>query len=144
MRTVVDTIQVGIREWELQQPVSWNYWHGGMRFDIPVGYRFDLASVPRGLWWLIAPFELSTLAPLIHDYLFELRGRFKGRTLTRKQVDKIFLQVMKHEEVSWWRRTLAYYGVRLGGWFKWHSHPGRSLEEINAEIRNRLSLQKRK
>lgn len=139
MRTIIDTIQTGEREWELQQPVRWNDWRGRLRVDIPPGYRFDLASVPRGLWWLIAPFELSTLAPLVHDYLFEMRGRTPKQKLSRRQVDRVFLRAMRHEGIPYWRRTLAYLGVRIGGWVRWYFKRGRSYEEIHTEIRERLT-----
>jgi hypothetical protein len=64
-------------------------WVGGRRFriekpyvfgmiQIPAGFVFDLASVPRVLWWLIAPFELSIVAPLIHDWLYRVEGAREG------------------------------------------------------------------
>jgi hypothetical protein len=40
---------------------------------IPRGYIWDLASVPRGLWWLFPPDSDAELAFLIHDYLYENR-----------------------------------------------------------------------
>ena len=124
MRTKIPLVQIGDREWETLVPVVWNDWRGGNRFDIPAGYRFDLASVPKGLWWLIAPFELSTLAPLIHDYIYEHKGRFRGKHLTRREADRVFLRIMKHEGVGRTRRTLAYWAVRAFGWIYWNRHEG--------------------
>lgn len=40
---------------------------------IPKGYVWDLASVPRILWWLFPPDSDAELAFLIHDYLYENR-----------------------------------------------------------------------
>ena len=44
--------------------------HAGTTITVPTGFEFDLASVPRPLWWLISPFDLSIAAPLIHDLLY--------------------------------------------------------------------------
>lgn len=83
---------------------------------IHAGFRFDLASVPRALWWAVAPFELSLVAPLVHDFLY--RGNMFG-VYTRAQADKIFEQFMKEEGVGWVRRKAAYAAVRLVGGKHW-------------------------
>ena len=58
--------------WRLEE--GYSYDHAGHQVTVPAGYKFDLASVPRLFWFLIAPFELSIAAPLIHDYLYDHRG----------------------------------------------------------------------
>lgn len=121
-RTQIPLIQIADREWETINPVRWCDWRRPVRVEIQPGYRFDLASVPRGMWWLIAPFELSTLAPLIHDYLYEHKGRSQLCRLTRRQVDRVFLRIMRHEGVGRTRRTLAYLAVRAFGWIYWDRH----------------------
>jgi hypothetical protein len=40
---------------------------------IPKGYIWDLASVPRLLWWLFPTDSDAELSFLIHDYLYENR-----------------------------------------------------------------------
>lgn len=95
---------------------------------IPQGFRCDLSSVPRPLWWLVAPFELSVAAPLVHDFLYRCGGTTPTiiRTTpgyerpgflrrTRKEVDQLFLQVMLEEGVNPWRARVAYHAVRLFG-----------------------------
>jgi hypothetical protein len=42
----------------------------GMIITIPKGFKWDLASVPRFLWWLMSPDVDSEIAYLIHDYLY--------------------------------------------------------------------------
>jgi len=90
---------------------------------IPAGYRFDLASVPRWAWRLVAPFELSLVAPLVHDVLYEQLGRADmdsdAPALTRKQVDQVFLHLMEREGIPAFRRRLAYRAVRMGGGMPW-------------------------
>lgn len=84
---------------------------------IPQGFRCDLSSVPRPLWWLVAPFELSVAAPLVHDFLYRRGGTLPDSTrrYTRKEVDQLFLQVMLEEGVNPWRARVAYHAVRLFG-----------------------------
>lgn len=43
----------------------------GMIITIPNGYVWDLASVPRLLWWLVPPDSDAEIAFLIHDHLYE-------------------------------------------------------------------------
>ena len=92
---------------------------GPTTITIPGGYEFDLASVPRPLWSVIAPFELSISAPLVHDFIYEFRGVLPAgatapeRTYTRKEADRLFAEMMSAEGVPAWRRVLANVSVRL-------------------------------
>ena len=47
----------------------------GIDFHIPIDFEFDLSSVPRWLWPIVSSFELSIVAPLIHDYFYRYNGR---------------------------------------------------------------------
>ena len=102
---------------------------GGTMICVPEGFGFDLASIPRALWWLIAPFELSIVAPLIHDFLYRYQGDpppssiEPWRTYTRVETDQLFAWVMDLERVAGWRRRLAYRGVRVGGAGSWEKDP---------------------
>ena len=87
---------------------------------IPKGFECDLASIPRPLWRLIAPFELSLVAPMVHDFIYRAKGRFykDGGTdlvVTRKEADDLFLELMELEGVSKWKRKVAYRAVRAFG-----------------------------
>ena len=104
--------------------------YGGNRVWLPAGLRTDLASVPRVLWALIAPFELSALAPLLHDVLYRGMGRLpldwqEGSVsiLDRKQADQVFLTIMRQEGVNRVKRGMAYAGVRLMGGKAWGHAP---------------------
>ena len=94
-----------------------------IEFRIPQNFEFDLASIPRWIWPLIGSFELSLVAPLIHDYLYQFRGEpvhhrhafhnyFKP-VLTRAEADQIFLNLMLAEKVTPWKAKAAYRAVRL-------------------------------
>jgi hypothetical protein len=95
---------------------------------IPAGFEFDLASIPRPIWPLIGSFELSLVAPLIHDYFYHYTGRpvYHRRALdgqpvprgvwhevSRAEADRIFLDLMLREGVTPWKARAAYHAVRL-------------------------------
>lgn len=118
------TYDVRNRTWRLL--ADYRYDDQGTRLTAKAGYAFDLSSIPRALWWLIAPNELSIVAPLFHDLLYEYRGRLPDssfvspyRTFTRAEADDLFLHLMTEEGVSWWRRHAAYSAVRAAGSLYW-------------------------
>ena len=92
---------------------------------IPKEYVTDMASVPRGCWAFIAPFDVARAA-VIHDIMYEkINGAFKKgiieskkeREIYRKIADDIFLEGMESAEppVSKWKIKSAYYAVRMFG-----------------------------
>ena len=117
------TYDVGRRTWLLLSDYSYTY--EGHKITAKAGYAFDLSSVPRPIWWLIAPNELSILAPLFHDLLYEYQGTLPAecvspyRTYTRHETDDLFLHLMEVEGVDWWRRNAAYSAVRAAGGVYW-------------------------
>lgn len=101
----------------------------GWTIIVPRGFCSDLASIPRWLWWLVAPFELSLAAPLVHDYAYAHGGRVMILTydrvrrytyLSRGRVDRAFYELMREEGVWWWRRWAAYHAVRVFGAKHWN------------------------
>lgn len=87
---------------------------------VPGGFIFDLASIPRPVWSLIAPFELSLVAPLIHDYLYRNLGEMSpGKFVSREDTDSIFHELMYLEGVPKWKRKLAYKAVRVFSGIIW-------------------------
>jgi Protein of unknown function (DUF1353) len=116
---------LGGRHWRLE--ASYTYHDGPTAITVPAGYRFDLSSVPRALWSVIAPFELSIVAPLLHDFLYQCGGRPPDvsiqppRSYTRAGVDRMFLEIMEAEQVAVWRRVLAYAASRVFGGRAWRS-----------------------
>ena len=105
-------------DWELVE--DYRVASSGYRFNIAAGFRFDLASVPRLIWWAISPFELSLSAPLVHDFIYADDGEVPvgsvvpPRRFSRLECDRIFRAMMLAEGVPRWRRALAYWSVR---WF---------------------------
>jgi hypothetical protein len=112
-----------IGRWRLER--AYTYHDGATAITVPAGFEFDLSSVPRLFWPLIAPFELSIVAPLLHDFLYRHGGRPPAgsieppRTYERAEADRMFRTIMGAENVSAWRRVLAYLAVRAFGRGAW-------------------------
>lgn len=94
--------------------------NGGV--TVPAGFRFDLASIPRIFWPLIGPMDCSIEAPLAHDFLYRFHEA-GGRVWRRREVDRLFLQLMGSEGVCRWRRRVAWLAVRGFGWWAWRRSP---------------------
>jgi hypothetical protein len=92
--------------------------------EIPAGFRFDLASVPRLFWFLVTPYHLSIPAPLIHDWMYRNRGCFQCRggrrvCFRRSEADRHFLRLMRAEGVHLLVAFAAWVVVRAFGWIWW-------------------------
>ncbi len=116
---------LGGRQWRLEQ--DYTYRDGATTITVPAGFEFDLSSVPRAFWWLVAPFELSIAAPLLHDFLYRHRGRPPAgsteppRTYTRAEADRMFRTIMEQEGVPAWRRLVGQAAVRVFGGPDWRA-----------------------
>lgn len=120
--------------YELVDPY-WLIWEaeGDMwSIEIPGGFRYDGASVPRLLWSLsgISPDGLHRAAALVHDWLYVHSGELPGDSFrkngvecdvpwTRAQADKLFANLLALSGVGKLRRRLMYLAVRAGGWTAW-------------------------
>lgn len=107
------------------------------RITIPTGFITDIASVPRFIWTLcgILPDGLHRGAAVIHDYLYQWRGRPKSgvleeynesngwrpsaKTFTRREVDKLFIRVMEDAGVPGFKKHTMYWAVRAFGKLAW-------------------------
>lgn len=89
---------------------------------VPKGFVFDLASVPRVLWPVIGPAELSLEAACVHDWLYATSGE-DGR-FSRKQADDLFRRMMSLYGVTGWKSWAAYRAVRLFGGLVWKGGKG--------------------
>ena len=80
---------------------------------IPAGFSTDFGSVPWFAQWLVSTMGRALPAYLAHDYIYATQH------YSRAYADRLMLEVMRWYGVPWWRRVLAYAGVRLGGWVAW-------------------------
>jgi hypothetical protein len=78
----------------------------GLRVTVPAGYVTDLASVPRWLWWLFAPFDPQcAAAAVLHDYL---RSRAGFDPLTAHTT---FLDALMILGVERWKAVAMFLAV---------------------------------
>ena len=106
------------------------------RITCKKGFTTDLASVPRGIWQLIAPWDIARAA-IIHDLLYlrirQYRAKhpedMKSINLAKKAADDVFLMAMKDAspEVPSWKINAAYYAVVTCG--RWSIIPRKSDDE---------------
>ena len=117
---------LGDGRWRLEE--GYEHRDGNTTITVPAGFEFDLSSVPRVFWSLIAPFELSIAAPLLHDFLYRYGGKPPAggvtppRSYTRAEADRMFREIMRAEGVSAWRRVLGYVATRVFGRSAWHGN----------------------
>ncbi len=96
---------------------------------IPEGFRCDHASIPRFLWSIICPQDLSDEAPVLHDFLYCRAGlstflisTHQSVYIKRKQADKYFRDMMTIRRVEDWKRIAAYRAVRFFAYFTWRKY----------------------
>lgn len=98
-------------------------------FQIPKGFKTDFASIPRPLWFFIAPSDESILvASIAHDYLYSKKkitgfilenGKLKSKVTirpTRLLADMILREKMKSFKAGIITRNLVFLAVRSLGW----------------------------
>lgn len=100
--------------WRLTEAVE--YQGPRYSFEIPAGFEFDGASVPRPFWGWLPPHGRYLRAALVHDWMYR-----KGFT-TRAIADAVFREIMAYDGVWWGRHWLMWMGVRLGGRRAWKRH----------------------
>lgn len=130
-KPVLTSVQAGLWRLEMDYQAELQ----GRTITVPATFEFDLASVPRLFWPVIAPFELSVAAPLLHDFLYRYKGSPPADSIVpvgalgRKAVDRLFLELMTREGISPLRAFAAYAAVRLFGSFAWGRKGGQSSPE---------------
>jgi len=97
---------------------------------IPKGFKSDGASIPRLFWTsTYGPFNPLIIVPaLVHDYgymwhHFEIKTAvepgIRRYSVNRKEVDEIFLGLLRDAGVSHYQRYKMYWAVRMFGGFVW-------------------------
>lgn len=89
---------------------------GAGTITVPAGFITDGYSIPRIFWGLLQPYGQPIEAAVVHDFLYSRAGGKSYPQLTRKQIDRIFLECMELTKVPRGKRFLIYRAVRLGGW----------------------------
>ena len=103
------------------------------KLTVRTGFVTDLASVPRFLWRVLAPWDVARAA-IIHDLLYLTIRQYRWKNhnedkdlvkRAKKASDKVFLCAMRDAvpAVPGWKRYAAYYAVAMFG--RWSIIPNK-------------------
>ena len=84
---------------------------GFLRFVVPQGYRYDRASVPWGLRWVVPP-ETIEYAAAPHDKAYE-------DAYDKRVADALFHMIARADKANWLQARLALRAVQVGGIPTW-------------------------
>ena len=94
------------------------------RITCKKGFKTDLASTPKFLWNLIAPWDIARAA-IIHDFLYLKIRQYRAKhpedmesiKIAKKAADKVFLMAMQDADpkVASWKIKAAYHAVVMFG-----------------------------
>lgn len=74
----------------------------------------DYASIPKPFWSIWPPYDPRWgKAAVIHDELYKLKGRYPGRTYTRRESDIVFLEAMNDLGAGYFIRHTMFNCVRV-------------------------------
>ena len=126
MRIGKSVVQEGIitfyedDRWVVLKPFIVNCRRIGKTLHVPTWFPTDLASIPA----LGRPFfkvnGKHRVAAIVHDMLYSAQHCLE-QEYTRKQADKIFLDIMCELGVNLFKAYAMYLAVRLGGLGAWKS-----------------------
>jgi hypothetical protein len=112
------------RKWKIEE--DWNYEMEGIKYRIPRGFVFDGASVPKYFRSWLSPMGVLLIAGLVHDYAYKHAGLLLDTSdkapLTQLESDTIFREVAVIDNGFKIINYIAYYALRLGGWWAWKGH----------------------
>lgn len=113
---------INANQWRLVEPFVY-ITKEGEEIEIPKNFVTDFASIPRIplVWTIIGPpaTGLYKEAAIPHDFIYATQ------TMSRKKIDKIFLEAMAFLKVPWWKRRIMFYAVRAFSWIPWNNHKKR-------------------
>lgn len=105
----------GTKQWQLTRPLFY-VTANNRSVVVPVGYRTDLASVPRPVWWLIPrDDEFARRPSVIHDFIYT-HGTAK---FTKAEADQVFYDALLEEGMPKPLAWLMFAAVRIGGRGNW-------------------------
>ena len=122
----------GTRHWEVAD--DWSYTIMGEKYIIPQGFKFDGASIPKFLHTWLSPTGVLLMGGLVHDYAYKyaalkpLKKKDPILTLDQKRADEIFRDINIEINGFYFLNFLAYWALRLGGWFAWNGHRKRNAQ----------------
>jgi len=113
------------REWELTE--DFHFTLNEVDYIVPKGFVTDGSSVPRALYAVVSPTGILLMGGVVHDYGYmhttlKIANGEDTERYTQKHLDQIFrdinIQVNGFKAINY----LAYYMLRLFGWYSWIKH----------------------
>ena len=80
---------------------------------VPTGFVTDLASVPRALWWAIAPFDVARAA-IIHDLLYKSIRQYRWKMKDKE--DKELIKQAKIASDKVFKLAMEDADPKIAGW----------------------------
>ena len=80
---------------------------------VPTGFVTDLASVPRALWWAIAPFDVARAA-IIHDLLYKSIRQYRWKMKDKE--DKELIKQAKIASDKVFKLAMEDAAPKIAGW----------------------------
>lgn len=79
---------------------------------VPMGFKTDLASIPRIMWPLFSPSDYDSIAPaVLHDWHYCCVAK-----VSRKRADDIFYYGLRVHGMNRVKAFIYWVGVRVMGW----------------------------
>jgi hypothetical protein len=139
-----------VRKWQLIEN-----WHFKLKEDKEIveivlskDFEFNGASIPRIFWFILSPVGLLMIPGLIHDYGYRykqlwqknINGKIEPymKEAGRKAWDDLFKTVGEQVNGFTGIDTIAWLGLRSGGWFAWWRHRRRNETPVPPELDSAL------
>lgn len=103
--------------WVLGDDLAYYSSHLDRIVTVPLGFRTDLASVPRLPVIYVLTGDTARSAAVVHDFLY-------GGIVSRKDADEVLYEAAIASGVSRWRAWMMWAGVRAGGGSHYEKKPG--------------------
>ena len=89
----------------------------GETLTIPSGFKTDLSSSPRFLWWAFPPYGPFLIAAIIHDYLYvtDYKRQELGTSKAKRFADKQMLLFSNLVNKNKFDNLMRYWAVYLFG-----------------------------
>jgi hypothetical protein len=96
---VVNRLSGKVHQWELCEPVRYSLPQpDGEIIHVPPLFKTDFASVPRPLWFWVAPWGRHGRAAILHDFLYQhgsvIDSTGTMRRPSKREADRIFREAM--------------------------------------------------
>lgn len=102
--------------YRLAHPLTWQ------GITVPAGFVTDFGSVPTALEWVVSGEDVHLVVPsIVHDWLYQNRGKVSEGTFTRRQADQLLAEGMRLWGAPWWKQQVVYFAVRVGGGKAWRT-----------------------